>query len=504
MKESGTHGTLVVIAIAIFVSALVMGPRWTKYRSRMAKLDALPTVGHDSRLFSYVSALRNLARLNTVIKEGYEKYPGRAFKVSLPDKWLVVVSGPDMLDDVRKASDEQLSLREAFQDILHSEMMFGKQTRRDPYHVDVIKNILTRSIAPKFDDMYEELATAFDEEIPKTREWTQVPVLKRLLPVVCRISNRVFVGLPLCRNKDWVALNVDYTTHVFTAIRTLGVLPKFIQPVVGWFISPLPASFLRASKHLRHMIIERLEAEDKGYSDAPDDLLTWFVQEAEGVEERLKPETLIRRMLNANFAAVHTTSNEFTNALVNLVIHPEYIEPLREEIERIIQHDGWTKAAMGKMQKLDSFLRESQRVSSSTAFGVFRKTLEDFTFSNGIVIPAGTFMSTAPYASHFDENNYPNAYKFDGFRFSRLREKEGEGHKHQMVVADRSHLNFGIGKHACPGRFFAVNELKALMSHVLLNYDIKLDDDNLSSKGDVFSPGAFRQTEVWFRKREVA
>ena len=26
-----------------------------------------------------------------------------------------------------------------------------------------------------------------------------------------------------------------------------------------------------------------------------------------------------------------------------------------------------------------------------------------------------------------------------------------------------------------PGRFFAVNELKALMSHVLLNFDVKID-----------------------------
>ena len=35
--------------------------------------------------------------------------------------------------------------------------------------------------------------------------------------------------------------------------------------------------------------------------------------------------------------------------------------PLRAEIEPIVAADGWTKAAMGKMWKLDSFLRESQR-----------------------------------------------------------------------------------------------------------------------------------------------
>ena len=37
------------------------------------------------------------------------------------------------------------------------------------------------------------------------------------------------------------------------------------------------------------------------------------------------------------------------------------MELLREEAEAITAADGWTKAAMGKMRKLDSFLKESQR-----------------------------------------------------------------------------------------------------------------------------------------------
>ena len=40
---------------------------------------------------------------------------------------------------------------------------------------------------------------------------------------------------------------------------------------------------------------------------------------------------------------------------------PEYFQPLRDEIEPIIAREGWTKTGMGKMHKLDSFLRESIR-----------------------------------------------------------------------------------------------------------------------------------------------
>ena len=39
------------------------------------------------------------------------------------------------------------------------------------------------------------------------------------------------------------------------------------------------------------------------------------------------------------------------------------MQPLRDEIEPIIATEGWTKAGLSKMWKVDSFLRESQRVN---------------------------------------------------------------------------------------------------------------------------------------------
>ena len=47
--------------------------------------------------------------------------------------------------------------------------------------------------------------------------------------------------------------------------------------------------------------------------------------------------------------------------MYDLAAHPEWVTPLREEIEPIIASEGWTRAALGKMWKLDSLLKESQR-----------------------------------------------------------------------------------------------------------------------------------------------
>ena len=37
-------------------------------------------------------------------------------------------------------------------------------------------------------------------------------------------------------------------------------------------------------------------------------------------------------------------------------------------------------------------------------------------------------------------------------------------------------LDFGHGSHACPGRFFAINVIKATLAAILLKYDLKFRD----------------------------
>ena len=36
--------------------------------------------------------------------------------------------------------------------------------------------------------------------------------------------------------------------------------------------------------------------------------------------------------------------------------------PLQEEVEEIVRREGWTKAALDQMYKIDSFIKESQRM----------------------------------------------------------------------------------------------------------------------------------------------
>lgn len=69
---------------------------------------------------------------------------------------------------------------------------------------------------------------------------------------------------------------------------------------------------------------------------------------------------------------------------------------------------------------------------------------------------------------------YENPEEYDAWRF--VKRRQAGVAASQFVQSGREHNSFGIGKHQCPGRFFAANELKICLIHVLLQYDIRLQE----------------------------
>ena len=77
-----------------------------------------------------------------------------------------------------------------------------------------------------------------------------------------------------------------------------------------------------------------------------------------------------------------------------------------------------------------------------------RLALRPLKLSNGMTIPAGTLVSIPASATHRDEISYPNPDEFDGFRFAKLREDEGDTmtSRYQAVSTSSENLAFGYGR----------------------------------------------------------
>lgn len=389
------------------------------FYSSTYRLRHIPTVGGGSgSIFSYYwAATRFVFNSRAVLQEGYDKYRGAAFKIAKWDRWHVLVSGREMIEDIRRAKDEQLSFLVPTFESLQFVPQMGPEVFLDPYHIEVIRTDLTKNIAAAFPELHDEVVTAFNDEMPATKEWFGVQPTDVIRRIISRTSNRLFVGLPLCRDPVYRDLNVHFTVYLALCAEVLRLFPEFLRPYISQ-LTPVPRKIRQAENLLAPFLKERLELDAKYGSDwdeRPNDVLSWLLKGAAPSQKTLHDLTL--RILAINFATVHTSATTVMCSLHYLAAHPEYIPALREEIETAIDEDRWTKKAVDKMRKLDSFIRESQRLSSGIGcVALIRLAMQDFTFSNGLTVPAGTMVATPAYGIHTDEEILENAQEFRPFR----------------------------------------------------------------------------------------
>ena len=189
------------------------------------------------------------------------------------------------------------------------------------------------------------------------------------LRLVARISARVFLGLPVCRDEDWLEASIRYTENIFQTVITLRAFPSVLHP----FLVRLLPSWYRIHKNIataRRLIVPLMLSYREGIAlgqDYTDEerstLLNWMIDE--GVTDvETDPDKMAHRQLIMSLGAIHTTTMATVHMLYDICAHPEYFEPLREEIQPVILgEDGLDKQSFLKMRKLESFMKESQRLS---------------------------------------------------------------------------------------------------------------------------------------------
>lgn len=74
-------------------------------------------------------------------------------------------------------------------------------------------------------DLQDEVIFAVQKEFGLCDDWTAVNVYQSLLDTVARISAHVFVGLPLCRDDEWIKFTTHYTEDVVIGFRAISKYP---------------------------------------------------------------------------------------------------------------------------------------------------------------------------------------------------------------------------------------------------------------------------------------
>nr|XP_032826124.1 cytochrome P450 7A1-like [Petromyzon marinus] len=167
---------------------------------------------------------------------------------------------------------------------------------------------------------------------------------------------------------------------------------------------------------------------------------------------------------------------------------PEALKALRSEIQKLIQDTKQSTGLNGKLRLtreeidslpiLNSSIKEALRLSSASLH--FRIAKEDFDLvmdsGEAYHIRKGDGIAVYPPLIHFDPNIYEQP---EEFIFNRFLDENGH-EKTSFSLGERKIKNywlpFGSGVAQCPGRYFAVNEVKQFMIVMLTYYDLQLLD----------------------------
>ncbi|KAL1937274.1 hypothetical protein VTO73DRAFT_13883 [Trametes versicolor] len=462
-------------AILVFL-AVISVAGWSSHR-RSAILSAIPVVGYSAPVLSMVTALQFVRNSQRLIDEGYHKYRGGLYRIRLLAHWIVVATDAQAVEDIRRAPPGVLSFGAAQDVFLQTVHTAGPEVVHDRSHVTWIRSELTRCNSARFDALREEMAMVLDEQIPPSTEWKAYPVEEVMEHVVCRMSNRLFVGESLCRNPEYLRLAMGFASEFIKDVIVVKSCPEWLKPAVSRLLGNARKCAKRVAAHLRPEIERRDAAKgvaEKTYASMSDDALQWCLDRAEG--NARFPENLALRMLWINFGSLHSPTVTLVFALYQLATSPEYVQILREEVDGVVAQDGWSKAALGNMRKLDSFLKEVLRLNPPGIWAQQRLALQPFTFSNGQTIPTGTMLACPVLSLHRDEEYYTDACEFAPWRHCDARTEGGENRKNSFVTTKPDFLPFGHGADACPGRFFAAVQMKALLAHIVLTYDIRFEE----------------------------
>ncbi|PQE10350.1 Ent-kaurene oxidase protein [Rutstroemia sp. NJR-2017a WRK4] len=345
-------------------------------------------------------------------------------------------------------------------------------------HHSIVQRKLTPRLPTLTAPLEQELIASFEQYFPVCDDWTEITPFRLFGKIAARISARALVGPELCRNPQWLDISINYTESLFKTIVVLRIFPTWTYPVLSRFLPSYwyGQYYLRSAKALLRPTFNTLLQKSDSGSWTPENnekdhnVLAWLADGSKGTDRNTDILAHVEVLLA--LAAVHTTLLRMINVLNEITDHPEYVDMLRSEIDTVAA-SGWRHTSYNDLYKLDSILRESQRISPPTLLGLKRLFKQDYTFSNGMTFTKGTYVCLPTYAIENDPVNTVNPDTFDGLRSYRLRQSSKNDKEHQFSSFDKTVLAFGYGKSACPGRFFASVIIKMVFVKLLTEYDFK-------------------------------
>lgn len=308
---------------------------------------------------------------DSLVRDSYNKFRDQVYQIKSTEGMRTLIP-VKLIGELKGLPEDVLSASEAINEAMlveYTKFTFGN-------HADVMHLLLRSKLSQHLGRLVPRLKSELEfierTEFKECTEWSPMTIQPFILRAVSRLSGCVFVGAELGRTEEWMDLSSNYAVRAFIAVIKLQFFPTWIRPAARFMVSELnqiDRDVARAQELLKPIIDQRLQDEELDPSgERPDDFVQWLL-DALPEEDKRDYHAQAKLHLILCAAAIHTTSNLATDCIYDLATYPEHQEILREEAREVLEDGGgWSrKESMAKLKKMDSFIKESQRLAGNVS-----------------------------------------------------------------------------------------------------------------------------------------
>jgi len=330
-----------------------------------------------------------------------------------------------------------------------------------------------------------------------------IPQIRAIYPTLHGITERLQARwLRAARERRTVEMVEDlkrYTVDVTSALafgedpRTLerdsGVIQEHLAIILPMLMARLNAPFpywryvklprdrkldrslIEIHRYVRQMMERARQHMRDDPPETPRHLLEAMLAMRDTPDSGITDDQVAANVLTLLLAGEDTTAHSMAWSMLFIAGDASLQQRLATQARRVLGAAPVCPdyATLKELDLFEAVCTETGRFKPVAALSSF-EPLEDVTLGD-VRVPAGTTIFFLNRPPMHDARNFANPERFDPDRWLQPRDAERGAHE------PRAYLQFGAGPRVCPGRHLAGVEMRAALSMLVANFEVKLAVD---------------------------
>jgi len=300
-----------------------------------------------------------------------------------------------------------------------------------------------------------------------------VNLVSEMSELTIRVSTHCLFGKELASDAD---------SFGQLSLRLLGLLTSPWTIVFPVNMRGTPYARFLETTELIEKVLRQLISERSKEDTTRQDVLSMLMRARDEDDSRLDDDEIIALTTSMLFGGQDALTNTLSWALVLLSQHPDILDDVQSEIDKVLHGADPTEHDIARLPLLDAVVNETMRLLPAIVHLMFRRSTA-MTRIGPYELPQDAVVVVSPFVAHRHPDLFPNPQRFDPQRWNHIKPGPYE------------YMPFGAGPRLCIGAGFSAQVLRLQLATILQRFrpvippGVRIDHQvraaNLGAKGPV-------------------